>query len=112
MCVGLPESTSLQLVPELGSSLSATLRRTMTGNFPNIKVSNFPEYSNVQKLMSLQRWVAKHIKRPIRSTVTAVDWHPNNVLLAAGSTDFKIRVFSAYVKDIEAKPSPTEWGAR
>ena len=56
--------------------------------------------------------MAKHIKRPIRSTVTAVDWHPNNVLLAAGSTDFKIRVFSAYVKDIEAKPSPTEWGAR
>lgn len=57
-------------------------------------------------------WVAKHIKRPIRSTVTAVDWHPNNVLLAAGSTDFKIRVFSAYVKDIEPKPSATEWGAR
>ena len=56
--------------------------------------------------------MAKHIKRPIRSTVTAVDWHPNNVLLAAGSTDFKIRVFSAYVKDIEAKPSPTEWGTR
>ena len=61
---------------------------------------------------SKSRWVAKHIKRPIRSTVTAVDWHPNNVLLAAGSTDFKIRVFSAYVKDIEPKPSATEWGAR
>ena len=44
--------------------------------------------------------------------MTAVDWHPNNVLLAAGSTDFKIRVFSAYVKDIEPKPSATEWGAR
>lgn len=57
-------------------------------------------------------WVAKHIKRPIRSTVTTVDWHPNNILLAAGSTDFKVRVFSAYVKDIEAKPSATEWGAR
>jgi len=57
-------------------------------------------------------WVAKHIKRPIRSTVTAVDWHPNDVLLAAGSTDFKIRVFSAYVKDIEPKPSATEWGTR
>lgn len=57
-------------------------------------------------------WVAKHIKRPIRSTVTTVDWHPNNILLAAGSTDFKVRVFSAYVKDIEPKPSATEWGAR
>ena len=51
------------------------------------KITNYPN-----------RWVAKHIKRPIRSTVTAVDWHPNDVLLAAGSTDFKIRVFSAYVK--------------
>jgi len=57
-------------------------------------------------------WVAKHIKRPLRSTITTVDWHPNNVLLAAGSTDFKVRVFSAYIKDIEQKPSPTEWGAK
>jgi len=57
-------------------------------------------------------WVAKHIKRPLRSTITTVDWHPNNILLAAGSTDFKVRVFSAYVKDIEQKPSATEWGAK
>ena len=35
-------------------------------------------------------WVAKHIKKPIRSTITALDWHPNNVLLAAGSTGFKV----------------------
>ena len=32
-------------------------------------------------------WVSKHIKKPIRSTVTSLDWHPNNVLLVAGSTD-------------------------
>lgn len=57
-------------------------------------------------------WVAKHIKKPIRSTITAVDWHPNNVLLAAGSTDFKVRVFSGYIKDIEDKPSATQWGAK
>jgi len=57
-------------------------------------------------------WVAKHIKRPLRSTITTVDWHPNNVLLAAGSTDFKVRVFSAYIKDIEPKPSATEWGSK
>merc|ERR1712156_1175086 len=26
-------------------------------------------------------WVAKHIKKPLKSTVTSLDWHPNNVLL-------------------------------
>jgi len=57
-------------------------------------------------------WVAKHIRKPIRSTITTVDWHPNNILLAAGCTDFKIRVFSTYIKEIEAKPSATEWGAK
>nr|ACO15394.1 Actin-related protein 2/3 complex subunit 1A [Caligus clemensi] len=57
-------------------------------------------------------WVAKHIKKPITSTVTCLDWHPNNVLVAVGSTDFKVRVFSAYVKDIEPKPSTTPWGSK
>ncbi|XP_040574709.1 actin-related protein 2/3 complex subunit 1A-A [Lepeophtheirus salmonis] len=57
-------------------------------------------------------WVAKHIKKQIYSTVTCLDWHPNNVLVAVGSTDFKVRVFSAYVKDIEPKPSTTPWGAK
>ncbi|KAM7245179.1 hypothetical protein CapIbe_003705 [Capra ibex] len=38
-------------------------------------------------------WVSKHIKKPIRSTVLSLDWHPNNVLLAAGSCDFKCSVF-------------------
>ncbi|XP_060551950.1 actin-related protein 2/3 complex subunit 1A-like [Ruditapes philippinarum] len=55
-------------------------------------------------------WVSKHIKKPIRSTITSVDWHPNNILLAAGSTDFKARVFSGYVKEVEPKPSSTNWG--
>ncbi|CAG7728083.1 unnamed protein product [Allacma fusca] len=57
-------------------------------------------------------WVSKHIKKPLRSTVMAIDWHPNNVLLAAGSTDFKVRIFSAYIKDIEEKPQPTVWGTK
>ena len=42
--------------------------------------------------------------------MTALDWHPNNCLLASGTTGFKVRVFSAYVKDIEEKPSATPWG--
>jgi actin related protein 2/3 complex subunit 1A/1B len=38
-------------------------------------------------------WVSKHIKKPIRSTITSIDWHPNNVLLVAGSADFKVNIF-------------------
>ena len=48
-------------------------------------------------------WVAKHLKRPIRSTVLCVDWHPNNVLLAAGSADMKARVLSAYIKEVDKR---------
>ena len=36
-------------------------------------------------------WVSKHIKKGIKSTVLSIDWHPNNVLLAAGSSDNKVR---------------------
>ena len=50
------------------------------------------------------------LQKPIKSTVTALDWHPNNCLLASGTTGFKVRVFSAYVKDIEEKPTATPWG--
>ncbi|WFD01603.1 ARP2/3 actin-organizing complex subunit Sop2 [Malassezia obtusa] len=57
-------------------------------------------------------WVAKHIKRPLRSTVNSIDWHPNNVLLAAGCADFRARVFSAYIKGVDAKPPPSVWGER
>ncbi|RUS78028.1 hypothetical protein EGW08_014203 [Elysia chlorotica] len=57
-------------------------------------------------------WVSRHIKKPIRSTVTCLDWHPNNVLLAAGSTDFKCRVFSGYQKEVDEKPGPSAWGSK
>lgn len=57
-------------------------------------------------------WVSKQIKKPIKSTVTCLDWHPNNVLLAVGACDFKARVFSAYVKEVDEKPSPNPWGAK
>ncbi len=48
-------------------------------------------------------WVAKQIKKPLRTTVLSIDWHPNSVLLAAGSADAKARVFSAYMKGVDAK---------
>ncbi|KAH7915308.1 WD40-repeat-containing domain protein [Hygrophoropsis aurantiaca] len=57
-------------------------------------------------------WVARQLKKPIRSTVLSVDWHPNNVLLAAGSADMKARVFSAYIKDVDKRPTPTVWGEK
>eukprot|EP00918_Siedleckia_nematoides_P097777 GHVU01214179.1.p1 GENE.GHVU01214179.1~~GHVU01214179.1.p1 ORF type:complete len:372 (+),score=31.59 GHVU01214179.1:158-1273(+) len=57
-------------------------------------------------------WVSKHLKKPLRSTVTSLDWHPNNILLSAGSSDFKARVFSAYIKEVEPKPEATAWGKK
>jgi len=57
-------------------------------------------------------WVSKHIKKPLRSTVTSIDWHPNNALFACGSTDFKVRVFSGYIKEVESKPQPCSWGTK
>ncbi|CAG5898543.1 unnamed protein product [Menidia menidia] len=57
-------------------------------------------------------WLSKHIKKPVKSTVLSLDWHPNNILLAAGSADFHCRIFSAYIKDIEDRPGPTAWGAK
>ncbi|XP_053707798.1 actin-related protein 2/3 complex subunit 1A-A [Synchiropus splendidus] len=57
-------------------------------------------------------WLSKHIKKAIRSTVLSLAWHPNNILLAAGSADLHCRIFSTYIKDIEDKPGPTSWGAK
>ncbi|KAE9417925.1 hypothetical protein Angca_003258, partial [Angiostrongylus cantonensis] len=57
-------------------------------------------------------WVAKQIRKPIRSTVKCIDWHPNNVLIAVGACDFRARVFSAWVKEVDEKPSPNPWGSK
>jgi len=57
-------------------------------------------------------WVSKHIKKPLRSTIVALDWHPNNILLVAGCCDYKAYVFSAYIKEINPKPSSTVWGKK
>jgi len=44
--------------------------------------------------------------------VLSLDWHPNNVLLAAGSADMKARVFSAFIKDVDKRPAATVWGEK
>ena len=48
-------------------------------------------------------WVSKHLKKPIRSTVLSVDWHPENIILAAGCSDMTARVFSGWIKGIDSK---------
>lgn len=57
-------------------------------------------------------WVSKHLKKPLKSTVTSLSWHPNNVLLASGSTDGHVRVFSAFIKGVDEKPEPSVWGTK
>lgn len=57
-------------------------------------------------------WVAKQLKKPIRATVLSLDWHPNNVLLAAGSADLKARVFSAYIKEVDERHVRYDWKSR
>jgi len=48
-----------------------------------------------------------------------IDWHPNNVLLAAGSSDYTARIFSGYIKaknedgsPVDEKPPATCWGKK
>lgn len=47
-------------------------------------------------------WVSKMIKKH-KSTVVSLAWHPNSQLLATGSSDFKCRVFSAFVSNTDAE---------
>ncbi|EGG15428.1 actin related protein 2/3 complex [Cavenderia fasciculata] len=47
-------------------------------------------------------WASNHIKKH-KSTVLKVDWHPNNLLLATASSDYKVRVFDAYVKKADGR---------
>ena len=57
-------------------------------------------------------WVSKHLKKPIKSTVTSLAWHPNSVLLAAGGTDGHARVLSSFIKNVDDRPEPSAWGER
>eukprot|EP00761_Pharyngomonas_kirbyi_P012039 gb/GECH01012066.1/.p1 GENE.gb/GECH01012066.1/~~gb/GECH01012066.1/.p1 ORF type:complete len:357 (+),score=86.64 gb/GECH01012066.1/:1-1071(+) len=48
-------------------------------------------------------WVSKVIKKH-KSTVLNVAWHPTSpTILATASSDFKCRVFSAFIKEIDSK---------
>lgn len=56
-------------------------------------------------------WVSKHIKN-LQSTVLSLDWHPNSVLIAIGTSALKASIVSTYLKGEEDKPSPTVWGKK
>ena len=58
-------------------------------------------------------WVSKHLKKH-KSTVLSIDWHPNSIFLGTGSSDFKARIFSAYVKGVDKRPEDAQnpWGAK
>ena len=94
-CVGVPTRTSLlsQVVP--GMSLSSSPSMGSSWITSAIAICSFDPEGDW--------WVSRLLKKPIRSTVLSVDWHPNNVLLAAGSADMKARVFSAYIKDVDKR---------
>jgi actin related protein 2/3 complex subunit 1A/1B len=54
-------------------------------------------------------WVSKHIKFH-KSTVLNVAWHPNNIFLATAASDFKARIFSAFIKGVDKRPENTPFG--
>jgi len=56
-------------------------------------------------------WVSKHIKKH-KSTVLQVDWHPNNVLLATASSDFRCRIFAAFIKGVDKQVAQTPFGSK
>ncbi|KAJ1562354.1 protein 2 3 complex subunit [Cladochytrium tenue] len=57
-------------------------------------------------------YLTDHIKKHFRSTVVSLAWHPDNITVAAGCADMKVRVLSAYVKSVDPKPSGSAWGEK
>lgn len=58
-------------------------------------------------------WISKHIKKSIKSSITCIDWHPDNCLLAAGSTDYRVRVYSGYIKEVDGpEPASNNWQSK
>merc|ERR1712130_286937 len=55
-------------------------------------------------------WVAKMIKKAGKSSILSVDWSPNNMFIIAGGSDFKCRVFSAYIKGVDTDCKVDDYG--
>jgi len=54
-------------------------------------------------------WVSKMLKGH-RSTIQAVAWHPSCPIVATACTDYKCRIYSAYLKNVDGKEVSTPWG--
>jgi actin related protein 2/3 complex subunit 1A/1B len=48
-------------------------------------------------------WLSDHIKKVHKSTVTSLAWSPNSKFILSGSTDFKCRINSAFITNIDSK---------
>jgi len=55
-------------------------------------------------------WVSKMIKKH-KSTVLSLDWHPNNRFLVTGGCDFKCRVFSSFIPDVDTTDDEASFAA-
>lgn len=60
-------------------------------------------------------WIAKMIKKGPKSTILCVDWSPNSLFIISGGSDFKCRIHSGYIKDVDGsvtvdEPYSTKWG--
>eukprot|EP00474_Spongospora_subterranea_P009109 CRZ09567.1 hypothetical protein [Spongospora subterranea] len=55
-------------------------------------------------------WVSKTIKKH-KSTVLALDWNRNNKFIVTGSSDFKCRIFSAFIEDVDIDDDNEAWAA-
>ena len=54
-------------------------------------------------------WVSKMVKDH-QSTVQAVAWHPTSPIVATACVDYKCRVLSVYLKNLDGKGVETPWG--
>lgn len=47
-------------------------------------------------------WVSKMIKKH-KSSVLSLDWHRNNKFLLTGACDYKCRIFSAFIEEVDSR---------
>jgi actin related protein 2/3 complex subunit 1A/1B len=50
------------------------------------------------------------IKKKPKSTVICLAWHPNNQIIAVGSYDYRVRIYSAYIKAVDNQLQTSAWG--
>ncbi|CEP01544.1 Actin-related protein 2/3 complex subunit [Plasmodiophora brassicae] len=53
-------------------------------------------------------WVSKTIKKH-KSTVLTLDWNRNNKFVVTGCADFKCRIFSAFIDDVDVDEDHDAW---